>query len=142
MGYYSRGYGALTFSRPLRWSEFRELKHWLPDVEDNRHVLQFDVEESPEETDVGEVLVREALGVYFRDYDECKMYDLLDEMSDLAAFIRGLASVTVTGRLIREGQHSGYEVDVERFTFNGVEFTSEKAVLKWPDGTDVENYYR
>ena len=120
MGYYSVGDGKLTLSRPLTWSEFGGSK--------------FGLYSSEGRTDL---TLREGCGlathIEWRDADSSRKYDVLSELTELAILLRSLG-VTVMGWLVRAGENIG---DVERYTIIDGVVASEKAELRWPDGSTV-----
>jgi hypothetical protein len=120
MGYDSWGDGRLTLSRPLVWSEYGGSKFAVYSPEGQTNLF-----------------LREERGrvthIEWRDADESKKYDVLSELTELAALLR-LFDVTVTGWLVRSGENIG---DVERYTIVDGVVVSEKAVLRWPDGSTV-----
>ena len=125
MSYYSVGEGGLVLSRPLVWSEYGG----------SRFALYFPEGYSSEgRTDL---TLREEQGlathIEWRYADKSRKYDVLSELTELATLLWSLG-VTVTGWLVRVGENIG---DVERYTIDVCVPRSEKAELRWPDGSTV-----
>jgi hypothetical protein len=133
MGYYSSGYGELTFSRPLNWAEFKDSR-LLPG--DGHTVLQLAVEETEKDYEIGTMKVRTATGVEWRYDDSTKMYELESEVAEVAKLAKA-AGVQVSGHLIRVGEE---QPDMERLWIaSDYRVETEQAKVIWPsDGSEAK----
>lgn len=133
MGYYSQLDGEIIINPPLKWAEFRE-SGYLPQDYGNGPEVEFKVAELPRETDEGTVWTKLATAVVPAEGDERSMYDIDDHLAKIAALTKGHET---TGWLQRKGQEQG---DIERYRFEDGRVISEKATLRWPDGSDVTGH--
>lgn len=138
MGYYSRGHGKIRLEPPLEWRLIRGSK-FLPDSRaDTCLVIETDVEDV--DTDQGRLSVVRGVAVAWRYEDEMKAYSVESEMEELVALIES-DGTQPSGTLIRVGEEQG---DIERYFFDIDVFRgwrSEKAELRWPDGSVCDSYY-
>jgi len=131
MGYYSEGEGELTLSRPLMWGEYHYLTYLLRPEGSTDLVFRERVEISY--TSEGQEECRTATHVEWRDSYESKKRKFPLELIEIACQLRFLG-VIVSGWLIRVGEEQG---DVDRHTIVDGVVRSEKAELRWPDGSTV-----
>jgi hypothetical protein len=128
MGYASRLSGELTITPPLKWSEYRDSAFRHGDgslIKLKEAVAEYD-------TDEGQTTVRTANVVVPKWQDSVEAGNLV---TDLIALVNAFPGHYFAGCIVRDGEDTG---DVERFWIaaNG-HVKSEKALLRWPDGTDV-----
>lgn len=135
MSYDSRVEGRIEINPPLNWAEARAtgfVKHLWGSGQTRDVHLQF--EEETTETAGGTSYIRRAVAIVPTWEDPAKYYELeatLDELVGHNAF----ATRVFAGALVRKGEDHG---DVERYRVGADGFViTEKATLRWPDGTDV-----
>lgn len=132
MGYYSVGDGKLTLSRSLVWGEYCYSPYLLRPESSTALVFWECLEISYTSEGQGEAH-RTAIHIEWRDADSSRKCDVLSELTEFAILLRSLG-VTVMGWLVRAGENIG---DVERYTIIDGAVVSEKAELRWPDGSTV-----
>lgn len=132
MGYLSRLVGRIQIDPPLRWSEFKDSPYRR--TPQSSTCVVFDEQTETRDTDDGVIEHRYAIAVEPRQgADRLTYYDLEEHLAGIEA-AHGLGHAFI-GYLLREGDEQG---DVERYWLadeGGVR--SEKAKLRWPDGTVV-----
>lgn len=131
MGYLSRLRGRISIAPPLRWSEFKDSKYRKYSKADTRVV--FEEQDETSETDDGFFERRWAIALIPASEDQLTHYGLED---DLVAFVAELGrGREFIGCLIREGEEQG---DVERYSIVDGGVRTEKAELRWPDGSVIQ----
>jgi len=131
MSYYSEGVGELTLSRSLVWGEYCYSPYLFRPESSTDLVFRDCVEISY--TSEGQEGHRTATHVEWRDSYESKKRKFPLELIEIACQLQ-FFGVTVSGWLVRSGENIG---DVERYTIVDGVVMSEKAVLRWPDGSTV-----
>jgi hypothetical protein len=132
MGYLSRLVGRIQIDPPLRWSEFKDSPYRK--ISQASTCVVLDEQAETVDTDDGVIERRYAIGLVPRQgADRLTYYDLEEHLAGIEAE-HGLGHA-FSGYLLREGDEQG---DVERYWLadeGGVR--SEKAKLRWTDGTAV-----
>lgn len=134
MGYDSRLTGRIAITPPLRWADVRASRFLKAN---NRASSQpsdvvFDIQ--VEDTDDG--TVQQAIAIVPADQEAFSRYTLDEDLAEIAREVIGLGSY-LDGYIVREGEEQG---DVERYHVEdgAGPVVSEKASLRWPDGTEVQ----
>lgn len=138
MGYYSRGFGEIRLEPPLGWQTIRDSRFLRDSRADTCLVIKTDVEEV--DTDQGRLSVMRGVVIGWRRFDEMKVYSVQSELDELSDLLRASGS-RPEGLLIRVGEEQG---DIERYFFDAASsrgWRSEKAELRWPDGSVCDSYY-
>lgn len=128
MGYYSSLHGELVIEPPLEWVEYRNSRFH---TQEGSPLLKLVERVEEQQTDDGSVTVRVAVGVAAA-LDEAKAYTIDEEITALAETFG--STHRFAGHIVRAGEDTG---DVERHWIDGTTARSEKAILSWPDGTEV-----
>lgn len=136
MGYYSGVDGRIEITPPLRWADVRD-SEFLTRGANARNCVAFEVEETAEDTDDGTVTVKRAVAIVPAWEDDAKFYRIQDELGQIVSLaLRAPGGPReLTGHLVRTGDEQG---DVERYRVENGRVATEKASLRWPDGTEVD----
>lgn len=136
MGYLSRVTGRIEITPPLPWHAVRDSKFVTPKVTIHGLDVRYEVAEETRHTDDGVFVARSAVAVVNAlGNEQCTAYHLAEHLAEIGREITAAGS-TCTGYLVRSGDELG---DIERYGFgpNG-EVVAERASLRWPDGSEVE----
>lgn len=133
MSYDSRVTGRIEIQPPLRWSVVRDSK-FLPTT-GSKVDVRYEVIETAEGTDDGVILRRTAVAVVAASVLSYTAYHLGEHLAEIGNEIHDAGSAC-SGYLVRSGCEQG---DVERYGFDpNLVVVREKALLRWPDGSEVE----
>lgn len=132
MGYYSHLDGRIEINPPLTWSEFRDSEYLRRGHEATKSIT-LEIEAEVRETDEGVVTIKRAVAIVPAFDEEGKFYSVKEDLDELVGH-NAFATRRLTGTLVRTGAEQG---DVERYTVRDGRIVTEKATLRWPDGTDV-----
>ncbi len=132
MGYYSRVDGRIEITPPLNAAEVRELGLATKSNESLRSSVRIEMETEERDTDEGTLTILRGTALVAAR-DGASKYYTLDE--DIQAAVTKLPGRTFTGALIRAGEEQG---DVERYRIENGRVVTEKASLRWADGTEVD----
>jgi hypothetical protein len=132
MGYYSSVTGRVSIvpAIPLRNMAGNSY------LQRDGSVLMFEVTETREVLADGTLLRESVTAIIPSTDDSVKAYSLAEDLAEMAAEVRALGSACVGGWIVRSGEEQG---DVERYCLgNGDKVVTEKAQLRWPDGSAVD----
>jgi hypothetical protein len=139
MGYETRVSGEITITPPLPYPKIRQSP--FRSISRDETVLMFVEDNRVEETEEGTLSRATATGIKAREEGLQKHYGLDIELSKI---VEGNPGHQFEGALVVAGVEPGdivrYRVERVSGPGRGVSYrvVKDKAVLRWPDGTDVE----
>jgi hypothetical protein len=133
MGYSSRLRGRIEIDPPLTWSEVLDTGYDPERAEQDDRLIMIEVETETHDVEEGVLTLKRGVAIVPVTDEDLRAYSFEADVKGLIEH-PVFRSHKLSGGIIRIGEDQG---DVERITSLG---RSERAELRWPDGTLVEGF--